>query len=182
MLYYKIWILNILLELVKKILRDEIFQMHCLFWCAADHQEFRIPEFESLSRLFNIPLRWVFQSSTYPWIILDLASVAEARLFLSRSLSCKYCVLLWGEGAGYPAFHDNLKTYPFQSDSAAAYLASNESYKIDLESFGKTVSLKERVDRFEALDYVPFQAGLRIRIDCIHLSSRSCFRINFLKI
>jgi tRNA (guanine10-N2)-methyltransferase len=158
--------------------------MHFLFWCAADHQEFRIPEFESLSRLFNIPLCWIFQSSTHPWIILDLASVAEARLFLSRSLSCKYCVLLWGEGAGYPAFHDNLKTFPFQSDGASAYLASNESYKIDLESFGKTVSLKERVDRFEALDYVPFQAGLRIRMDlnCIHLSSRIriLFRFNFL--
>ena len=30
-----------------------------LFWCAHEHVEFRIPEFESIAKLFNIPLKWV---------------------------------------------------------------------------------------------------------------------------
>ncbi len=89
--------------------------MHFLFWCVAEHQEFRIPEFESLSRLFNIPLRWVFKSVTHPWVIMDLDSVAEARRFLSRSLSTKYCVLLWAQG-------DNYRTPTFTTASEAFHL------------------------------------------------------------
>ena len=30
-----------------------------LFWCAHEHVEFRIPEFESIAKLFKIPLKWV---------------------------------------------------------------------------------------------------------------------------
>jgi tRNA (guanine10-N2)-methyltransferase len=131
--------------------------MHFLFWCAAEHEAFRLPEFESLGRLFNIPLRWVFKSTSHPWIILDMDSVAQAQLFLSRSLSAKYCVQLWAQGAGYPAFHANLKDFHFDSPAEQHYLAADTSYKFHLESFGKTVSLEERVERFEQLDYVPFR-------------------------
>ena len=48
--------------------------MHFLFWCAFDNISFRIPEFESICKLFGIPLNWVAKNDTYPWIILDLAS------------------------------------------------------------------------------------------------------------
>ena len=83
--------------------------MHFLFWCAAEHQDFRFPEFESLSQLFNIPLNWVFQSVSHPWLILDLDSVAAAQKFLSRSISSKYCVLLWALGR-----IDELDYVPFE--------------------------------------------------------------------
>ena len=46
-----------------------------LFWCANEHQQFRLPEFESLSKLFDIPLNWVFRSSDHPWVILTQCPV-----------------------------------------------------------------------------------------------------------
>ena len=58
-----------------------------------------------------------------------------------------------------PALHDTFRTFPFESEEAGAFLASGGTYKIDLESFGRTVSLEQRVDRFESLDYVPFRYG-----------------------
>ena len=30
-----------------------------LFWCAHEHIDFRIPEFESIAKLFDIPIIWV---------------------------------------------------------------------------------------------------------------------------
>ena len=136
--------------------------MHFLFWCAAEHQDFRVPEFESLSQLFNIPLNWVFQSVSHPWLILDLDSVAAAQKFLSRSISSKYCVLLWAQGESCSAFHANLKAVTFDEASHQTYLDREKSYKIDLESFGKTISLQERLGRIDELDYVPFEGRVSL--------------------
>ena len=33
--------------------------MKYIFWCAYEHLDFRIPEFEALSQLFNIELKWI---------------------------------------------------------------------------------------------------------------------------
>ena len=49
-----------------------------LFWCANEHNQFRIPEFEALSQVLNVPLTWTFKSSDHPWVILDLGTEEEA--------------------------------------------------------------------------------------------------------
>ena len=43
-----------------------------LFWCANEHQQFRLAEFESLASLLDVTLVWVFKSSEHPWVILDI--------------------------------------------------------------------------------------------------------------
>ena len=48
--------------------------MNYLFWCAFDHLKFRVPEFESICKLLNIPVTWVFKNQTHPWITLKLNS------------------------------------------------------------------------------------------------------------
>ena len=48
--------------------------MNYLFWCAFDHLKFRVPEFESICKLLNIPVAWVFKNQTHPWITLKLNS------------------------------------------------------------------------------------------------------------
>ena len=30
-----------------------------IFWCAFEHLEFRLPEFEAIAELFNINLTWI---------------------------------------------------------------------------------------------------------------------------
>jgi tRNA (guanine10-N2)-methyltransferase len=139
-------------------------QMHFLFWCAAgtDDREFRIPEFESLSELLKIPLRWIYKSSSHPWIILDLDSPADAQKFLSRSISSKYCIQLWAEGSSYSEFHASLRAVPFNEDTHQCYLDKEKSYKIDLESFGKTISHQERLVRIDQFEYVPFEGRVSL--------------------
>ena len=55
-----------------------------LFWCAKEHLTFRVPEFESISRSLKVPLVWIEKNEELPWILLDLASEAEAKAILSR--------------------------------------------------------------------------------------------------
>ena len=91
--------------------------MRFLFWCASELQQFRLAEFESLSSLLNVPLKWVFKSSEHPWVILDMANVQEAQKIISRSVSVKYCLHLWAEGNSLHEFHSNLKVFPFNEQA-----------------------------------------------------------------
>ena len=50
-----------------------------LFWCANEHVDFRLPEFEALSKHFSIPLKWVERNTKEPWIVLDLKTESHAK-------------------------------------------------------------------------------------------------------
>ena len=55
-----------------------------LFWCANEHPNFRIPEFESLVHVFKISAAWIEKNQERPWVILDLKSEDEAKKIFSR--------------------------------------------------------------------------------------------------
>eukprot|EP00092_Neocalanus_flemingeri_P091898 GFUD01116592.1.p1 GENE.GFUD01116592.1~~GFUD01116592.1.p1 ORF type:complete len:464 (-),score=155.06 GFUD01116592.1:133-1524(-) len=131
-----------------------------LFWCASEHTQFRLAEFESLSCLLDVPLVWVFRSSEHPWVILDMASEQEAVKIISRSISVKYCLHLWADGNSYQEFHSNLKKFPFQEQ--AKWLAEDISFKVHVESFNKKVSGAERLEKIESLSYIPLQGPVSL--------------------
>jgi len=125
-----------------------------LFWCAHEHQQFRLIELESLAEVFGLSLVWVFRSDKYPWVVLDLTSEEEALKIISRSVSIKYCLHLWAEGNTFEEFHDNLKKFPFQD--AAHWLSEEVSFKFHMESFNRKITGEEKLRKFESLSYIPF--------------------------
>jgi len=52
--------------------------------CAAEHQSFRIAEFEALFSLFQIQYVWVEKDHEKPWVILKFGSVNDVFKILSR--------------------------------------------------------------------------------------------------
>ena len=131
-----------------------------LFWCANEHQQFRIPEFESIAEILNINLNWVFKSSQHPWVILDLNSEEEAEQINSRSLSVKYCVELWAEGQGYSQFHTNLKQSPLAENSQ--WFNNSLSFKVHIESFNKKLTGAEKRDKVESVSYLPISGPVNL--------------------
>ena len=131
-----------------------------LFWCANEHNQFRIPEFEALSQVLNVPLTWTFKSSDHPWIILDLATEEEAVKLLSRSVSVKFCVELWAQGAGYEEFHSNLKSSSVSQDPK--WFKESVSFKMEIESFNKKNNGKEKRDKIESLSYLRFDGPVNL--------------------
>ena len=125
-----------------------------LFWCANEHQQFRLAEFESLADLLDVTLVWVFKSEEYPWVVLDMDSEQEAVKIISRSVSVKYCLHLWAEGDSFQDFHNNLKTFPFQEQSK--WLSEDISFKVHVESFNKKINGEEKLEKIESLSYIPF--------------------------
>ena len=123
-----------------------------LFWCAHEHNQFRISEFEALSGVLNVPLSWTFKSSEHPWVVLNLNTEEEALRLLSRSVSTKFCVELWAQGCGYKEFHSNLKKSAFLQDSK--WLRESVSFKINVESFNKKNNGADKRDKIESLDYL----------------------------
>ena len=46
-----------------------------IFWCAFEHLEFRLPEFEAIAELFNINLTWIDRNQSHPWVIIELGTI-----------------------------------------------------------------------------------------------------------
>ena len=132
-----------------------------LFWCANEHQQFRLAEFESLASLLDVTLVWVFKSSEHPWVILDMASEEEALKIISRSVSAKYCLHLWAEGNSYQDFHSNLKAFPYNEQ--ARWLSEDVSFKVHVESFNRKTSVEERLEKIESLSYIPLQGPVSLK-------------------
>jgi len=134
--------------------------MKFLFWCAIEHLNFRIPEFEALSKLFNIELDWIVKSDALPWVIIDLSSEEDAKKIISRAISVKFCIHIWAEADSLLNFHQTLKNFPW--DEQAQYLSEKVSFKVHVETFMKKLSLPERVEKIETLSYVPSQGKVQL--------------------
>ena len=128
--------------------------MQFLFWCANEHQQFRLVELESLATLFSISLEWVFKSDKYPWVVLDLPSEEVAKKIISRSVSIRYCLHLWAEGDNYEEFHSKLKNVEFKYE--ASWLSEKTSFKFHMESFNKKITGEEKLKSFVSLSCIPF--------------------------
>jgi len=133
--------------------------MKFLFWCAYEHLNFRIPEFEAISKLFDIELNWIVKSDVLPWVIIDL-SEKDALKIISRSISVKFCVHVWAEGDSRENFHQTLKQFSW--DDEAQYLGENVSFKVHVETFMKKLSLPDRVEKIETISYVPSLGNVKL--------------------
>ncbi|TRY78197.1 hypothetical protein TCAL_06763 [Tigriopus californicus] len=109
----------------------------------------------------KINLKWVDQNEKMPWIILDLESESQARQILSRSLSVKYCIHLWGSGDGVPKMHEAVKAFP--SEFKEPYFLESLSFKVYVEAFMKKLTMAQRVERIETFDYLPIKGPIRMK-------------------
>ncbi len=140
-----------------------------LFWCANEHLDFRIPEFEAVASIFGIGIDWVEKNERRPWVIIDLASESEARKILSRSLSAKYCVELFAEGRTLKEMHHRLQEKDLR-DTLEPH--RDKSFKIYVEAFMRKLSLEERLAKIEAFSYLPLSGPVRLKDPDLVLS---CF-------
>jgi len=62
---------------------------------------------------------------------------------------------LWGEGSSYEQLEEAVRDYP--DDRKLPYLTSESSFRINLDSFGKTFSTEEQKDILKKLSFIPFK-------------------------
>ncbi|KAJ8921986.1 hypothetical protein NQ315_008623 [Exocentrus adspersus] len=132
-----------------------------LLWFAQEHVEFRVAEIDSLLSLFNIEMRFTHKPVTEPYWIVEFASERDVQLLASRSVSLRNCLELWGHEKEVWKLHEKLKCYP--RNLMDPYLQPNKSFKIEVETFCKHFTQKEKVDKIETFSYLPVQGPVDLR-------------------
>ena len=122
-----------------------------IFWCAYEHLDFRLPEFEAIADLFDIKLKWIDKNQSHPWVIIDLDSISDAKLICSRSISTKFCAELWTQSEKREILHKNVANY-FEENKLD--FGPEISFKLQVESFMKKLSNEDKLERIESFDYM----------------------------
>lgn len=133
-----------------------------IFWCAFEHLDFRLPEFDALADLFHIELQWVDRNQSHPWVIIDLQSVGDALKLCSRSISTKFCAQLWtqSDDGSWQKLHENVRD--FCQKQGISY-GPEVSFKMHMESFMKKLTNEEKLNQIESFDYMPVQGPVKLK-------------------
>lgn len=96
-----------------------------------------------------------------PFWIVKLQSEADARLLASRAVGLRSVLKLWGAGRTIPALHQSVKAYP--TDMIKPFLSRDKSFRVEVTTFNRTFSMKDKVDKIEMFDYLPVEGPVNLK-------------------
>lgn len=117
--------------------------------------------------LFNVRMRFIekptlevsFHSKTckkslllfeqQPFWLVEVPSENDIKIITNRSVSIRSCMELWSYANSIDLLHESLKKYPQQLMDP--YLKANKSFKVEIETFCKHFTQKEKVEKIEVL-------------------------------
>ncbi|XP_059470079.1 tRNA (guanine(10)-N2)-methyltransferase homolog [Neocloeon triangulifer] len=132
-----------------------------LLWFAQEHVNFRAADVESVASIFGIKINYKTQISEYPYCIVDLPSEEEAKLLASRCISVKSILELWGHGKTVEELHENVKKLP--ETLTSPYFGADKTFRLVVETFCKSISQKEKVERIESFGYLPIEGDVNLK-------------------
>jgi len=131
-----------------------------LLRCANEHNDFRVSEIVSLATLFKVKLEWVEKSDTNPFLLVDASSEEDIKKIMSRSMLIRSAYELWGRANNYSDLHKQLRAVP--KDFLKPYYNPDCSFSIAVETYCKSLTLKEKIAKIEELDYLDFQGPVNL--------------------
>lgn len=78
---------------------------------------------------------------------MEFASEADIKLLASRSVSLRSCLELWGHADTLELLHKKLRN--ISPEKIKPHFHADKSFKIEVETFGKHFSHKEKVAKLE---------------------------------
>lgn len=93
---------------------------------------------------------------------MEFPDESDARKLASRSVSIKSISELWGFGSTRSDFHTDLKKN-LASMTPSPYFDESSDFKIVVETYNKHFLHKEKVEKIEEMDYLPFTAPVNLR-------------------
>ncbi|KAI8340203.1 S-adenosyl-L-methionine-dependent methyltransferase [Chlamydoabsidia padenii] len=124
---------------------------------AQSHEEFRLPEFESLAVLENV--KYNYSKDSYrldsPFFKVELESDEDARRIVKRSILVKRIYELWGEGATYDQVNTQVK-----ADKTKWTEYQHTSFKFSVSAFGWTLTAKEQLAIINSFSYLGFEGDI----------------------
>uniref|UniRef100_A0A5S6R2U9 tRNA (guanine(10)-N(2))-methyltransferase TRMT11 n=1 Tax=Trichuris muris TaxID=70415 RepID=A0A5S6R2U9_TRIMR len=117
------------------------------------HLAFREAELAALTGMFGI--EWnVELDSQSPFCVINSASLEDVRKVASRSVLLRNCCLLWGEAESHKELYGKLKS---QMNLYRHLISWEKSFRFNVESFGKKLTMEYKQDRFRELAFLPVE-------------------------
>ncbi|XP_010694965.2 uncharacterized protein LOC104907696 [Beta vulgaris subsp. vulgaris] len=147
-----------------------------LYLCVFFHRllDYRKSEVEALAELFgaftdpnngeNHYLHWKLPDDFHPdcpFHFVNIPSEDIARNIAHRSILVKGMYEIWGEGSSYEQLEEAVNAYPDERKSP--YLTSGSTFKVNIDSFGKTFSTQEQKKLLDRLAFIPFKGKVNLR-------------------
>lgn len=114
---------------------------------ANDHLAFRWPEVDAIVSLFNLRIKFSSRTSE-PFVTGEAENEQQIKALCSRCVLIKSAYELWHENSSLDALIVNL------TNSSIIKKYSGQSFKVLVETFGKKISVKYKVDQIEKLIFI----------------------------
>ncbi|KAM4632655.1 tRNA (guanine(10)-N(2))-methyltransferase TRMT11 [Polymixia lowei] len=133
-----------------------------LLHLAQDNLDFRLPEITALLSLRGKPFNpgENFKEKS-PFWCLDGLSEEDVHGIMARSVCAKSAFELWGHGLTHSELKTSLLKYP--SENMLPYMKKDSTYRINVYTFNKTLEFKDRIERIDDLDYLPFEGTVSLK-------------------
>lgn len=132
-----------------------------LIWFAHEHVPFRMAELRAIASMFGITVKFLEQPIGEPYSIVELPTEDDARKLASRSVLIRSIVELWAHAKEIDDVCDQLKKFPAKFWDA--YGAEDQSFKINVEIFGKRrVPREVKVEKIEKFDFLPLNGPIKL--------------------
>lgn len=93
-----------------------------------------------------------------------MPSNEHALQLVSRSVAIKCVLEHWANASSYHLFHSQLKEYiAANRESASFQHLQNATFRITVETFNKHIQQKQKIEKIETLDYLPFNGSVALK-------------------
>ncbi|CAG8705474.1 15265_t:CDS:10 [Cetraspora pellucida] len=124
------------------------------------HEEFRLPELESLAKIEDVKL--IYNKKEYkencPFLVVNIETEEEAERLVKRAILIKNIYELWGMGETYDEVHAQVKASPERW-----YLYIHKSFKFTVSGFGSTCSSDYQVRIINSFSYLGFKGDINLK-------------------
>uniref|UniRef100_A0A3B5B7J2 tRNA (guanine(10)-N(2))-methyltransferase TRMT11 n=1 Tax=Stegastes partitus TaxID=144197 RepID=A0A3B5B7J2_9TELE len=142
-----------------------------LLHLAQDNLDFRLPEIKALLALRAKPFRPCenFKEKS-PFWCLDGLCEDDVRIFWPSVCDDKVTSLilfyrsafeLWGHGRTHSELRTSILNYPLKNMSP--FMHKDSTYRINVYTFNKTLLFAERIERIDAMEYLPFEGTVSLK-------------------
>ncbi|XP_037943461.1 tRNA (guanine(10)-N2)-methyltransferase homolog [Teleopsis dalmanni] len=135
-----------------------------ILWFAQEHVDFRMGEFKSIAKLFDLRFQILTENTTNPFWVVEFPNDESALKFASRSIALRCVLELWSHGNSLTDFHKQLQSYTKENDKEINnYFKKDCSFKIIVETYNKHLKQAEKIQKIESLDYLPIEGNVDLK-------------------
>ncbi|XP_032598263.1 tRNA (guanine(10)-N2)-methyltransferase homolog isoform X2 [Drosophila grimshawi] len=134
-----------------------------ILWFAQEHVDFRVAEFESIVKLFNIQFRHLTEHRLKPFWMVEFPNDETALQYASRSVALRSIIELYSHAHTIPEFHERLRAHvDLHRGELNVHFKAN-SFKVTVETYNKHFSQREKVEKIESMDYLPIAGAVNLK-------------------